>query len=71
MIGDRKIIVLDDNISYATGFYEFSAVRNGDVKKSLAGFSMVLVKHANDWFIAHIIFPVPRLPIQPTIAKYL
>ncbi|MGA8410738.1 MAG: nuclear transport factor 2 family protein, partial [Xanthobacteraceae bacterium] len=25
VIGDRKIIVLDDNVSYATGFYEFSA----------------------------------------------
>jgi uncharacterized protein (TIGR02246 family) len=53
VIDDRKIIVLDDNISYATGFYEFSAVRNGAVKKSWAGFSMVLVKHANDWLIAH------------------
>jgi hypothetical protein len=46
-------MVLDDNISYATGFYGFSAVRNGAVKKSWAGFSMVLVKHANDWLIAH------------------
>jgi uncharacterized protein (TIGR02246 family) len=53
VIGDRKIIVLDDNVSYATGFYEFSAVRNGEVKKSWAGFSMVLVKHANDWLIAN------------------
>ena len=26
VIGDRKIIVLDDNVAYATGFYEFSAV---------------------------------------------
>ena len=53
VIGDRKIIVLDDNVSYATGFYEFSAVRNGEVKTSWAGFSMVLVKHADDWLIAH------------------
>jgi uncharacterized protein (TIGR02246 family) len=53
VIGDRKIVVLDDNIAYATGFYEFSAARNGDVKKSWAGFSMVLVKHTNDWLIAH------------------
>ena len=53
VIGDRKIIVLDDNVSYATGFYEFSAVRNGEVRKSWAGFSMVLVKHGNDWLIAH------------------
>jgi uncharacterized protein (TIGR02246 family) len=53
VIGDRKIIVLDDNVSYATGFYEFSAVRNGEVRKSWAGFSMILVKHGNDWLIAH------------------
>ena len=53
VIGDRKIIVLDDNIAYATGFYEFSAVRDGQVRKSWAGFSMVLVKHGNDWLIAH------------------
>ena len=26
VFGDRKIIVLDDNVAYATGFYEFSAV---------------------------------------------
>ena len=53
MIGDRKIIVLDDNVSYATGFYEFSAVRNGEVRNLGPGFSMVLVKHGNDWLIAH------------------
>ena len=53
VIGDRKTIVLDDNIAYATGFYEFSAVRDGQVRKSWAGFSMVLVKHGNDWLIAH------------------
>jgi uncharacterized protein (TIGR02246 family) len=53
VIGDRKIIVLDDNVSYATGFYEFSAVRNGETKKSRAGFSMILVKHGNDWLITH------------------
>ena len=53
VLDDRKIVVLDDNVSYATGFYEFSVVRNGEMKKSRAGFSMVLVKHANDWLIAH------------------
>jgi hypothetical protein len=69
VIGDRKIIVLDDNVSYATGFYEFSAVRNGEVKTSWAGFSIVLVKHANDWLIAHHhsserSSPSPGLPLQ-------
>ena len=69
VIGDRKIIVLDDNVSYATGFYEFSAVRNGEVKKSRAGFSMVLVKHDNDWLITHHhssqrSSPSPSLPLR-------
>ena len=69
VIGDRNIIVLDDNVSYATGFYEFSAVRNGEVKTSWAGFSMILVKHANDWLIAHHhsserSSPSPGLPLQ-------
>ena len=67
--GDRKIIVLDDNVAYATGFYEFSAVRNGEVKKSWAGFSLVLVKHASDWLIAHHhssqrSSPSPSLPLR-------
>ena len=52
-IGDRKVIALDDNASYVTGFYEFSAVRNGEVKKSWAGFSLVLVRLGSDWLIAH------------------
>ena len=69
VIGDRKIIVLDDNVSYATGFYEFSAVRNGEVKKSWAGFSIVLVKNASNWLIAHHhsserSSPSPGLPLQ-------
>jgi uncharacterized protein (TIGR02246 family) len=69
VIGDRKITMLDDNVSYATGFYEFSAVRNGEVKTSWAGFSIVLVKHANDWLIAHHhsserSSPSPGLPLQ-------
>jgi uncharacterized protein (TIGR02246 family) len=69
VIGDRKIIMLDDKVSYATGFYEFSAVRNGDVRKSWAGFSMVLVKHGNDWLIAHHhssqrSSPSPDLPLR-------
>jgi uncharacterized protein (TIGR02246 family) len=69
VIGDRKIIVLDDNVSYATGFYEFSAVRNGEVKKSWAGFSIVLVKNASNWLIAHHhssqrSSPSPSLPLR-------
>src|SRR5262249_15497685 len=37
-VDNRKVIMLGDNVAYVTGFYTFSAVRNGEVKKSLAGF---------------------------------
>ena len=52
-IDNRKIDMLDDNIAYATGFYTFSAVRGGEMRKSPAGFTMVLIKRGNDWLIAH------------------
>jgi len=46
-INNRKIVVLDGNVAYVTGFYEFKATRNGETRKSPAGFTMV------DWLIAH------------------
>ena len=68
VIGDRKIVVLGDNVAYATGFYEFSALREGQVRKSWAGFSMILVKHGDDWLIAHhhssLRSTSPALPVQ-------
>lgn len=69
VIEDRKIVSLGDNIAYATGFYEFSAMREGDLKKSKAGFSMIFVKHGNDWLIAHHhssvrSSPPPALPVR-------
>jgi uncharacterized protein (TIGR02246 family) len=69
VIADRKIIVIGDNVAYATGFYEFGAVREGEVRKSWAGFSMVLVKHGNDWLIVHHhsslrSSPAPALPVR-------
>jgi len=52
-IGIRKIVVLDDNVAYVTGFNEFTATRNGETRKSPAGFTMVLIKRGNEWLIAH------------------
>jgi uncharacterized protein (TIGR02246 family) len=52
-IGIRKIVVLDDNVAYVTGFNEFTASRNGETRKSPTGFTMVLVKGGNEWLIAH------------------
>lgn len=69
VIEDRKIVSLGDNIAYATGFYEFSAMREGEVRKTKAGFSMVFVKQGNDWLIAHHhsslrSSPPPALPVR-------
>jgi uncharacterized protein (TIGR02246 family) len=52
-VGIRKVVVLDDKVAFVTGFYEFTAVRGGETRKSPAGFSMVLVKHGDEWLIAH------------------
>jgi uncharacterized protein (TIGR02246 family) len=69
VIEDRKIVSLGDNIAYATGFYEFSAMREGELKKTKAGFSMIFVKQGNDWLIAHHHSsvrsgPPPALPVR-------
>jgi uncharacterized protein (TIGR02246 family) len=68
VIADCKIVVLADTIAYATGFYEFSALREGDVKKSWAGFSMILTKQGSDWLIAHhhssLRSTEPKLPVR-------
>ena len=52
-IDNRKVIMLGDDVAYVTGFYTFSALRNGQPAKTLAGFTMILVKRGNDWLIAH------------------
>jgi uncharacterized protein (TIGR02246 family) len=49
----RKVVILDDNAAYAAGFDQFTAVRNGETGTSSNGFTMVFVKHGNDWLIAH------------------
>jgi len=69
VIQDQKIVSLGDNIAYATGFYEFSAMREGELKKTKAGFSMIFVKQGNDWLIAHHHSsvrsgPPPALPVR-------
>ena len=68
-IDNHKVVMVSDDCAYVTGFYTFSAVRNGEVKKSQAGFSMVLVKPGSDWLIAHHhssqrSSPSPSLPLQ-------
>jgi len=52
-IGIRKIVVLDDSVAYITGFNEFTAVRNGETRRSPTGFTMVMVRRGTEWLIAH------------------
>src|SRR5262245_28265493 len=52
-IGIRKIVVLDDSVAYITGFNEFTAVRNGETRRSPTGFTMVMVRRGSEWLIAH------------------
>ena len=52
-IDNRKVIMLGDDVACVTGFYTLSALRNGQPAKSLAGFTMILVKRGSDWLIAH------------------
>jgi uncharacterized protein (TIGR02246 family) len=52
-VGIRKVVVLDDKVAFVAGFYEFTAVRGGETRKSPSGFTMVLVKHGDEWLIAH------------------
>jgi uncharacterized protein (TIGR02246 family) len=52
-IGEQKVALLDDNVAYVTGIYEFTAVRGGEMRKAPAGFTMILIKSGIDWLIIH------------------
>ena len=62
-IDGRKISVLGDKVAYATWFYTFDVMRNGERRKSSAAFTMVLVKHRKGWLIAH--HHSSRRPVPP------
>ena len=49
----RPGTVLSSRSITMSGFYTFSAVRNGEIRKSPAGFTRVLIQRGNDWLIAH------------------
>jgi uncharacterized protein (TIGR02246 family) len=53
VIGERKIVMLDDCIAYVAGFYEFSAIRRGERRSVPARFTMVLIKRGQNWLIEH------------------
>ena len=65
-IDGRKISVLGDKVAYATGFYTFSVMRKGEMRKSLAAFTMVLVKRRKGWLIVHHHSSRRPLPLPPS-----
>jgi len=52
-VDSSKVIVLHDEVAYVTGFYTFSGVRRGELGKTRAQFTMVVVKRGSKWLIAH------------------
>jgi len=53
VIGERRIIVLDDNAVVVTGFYEFSSMKDGKVLARPSRFTMLITKRDGEWHIAH------------------
>jgi uncharacterized protein (TIGR02246 family) len=53
VIGDRRTIVISDTAVLGTGFYDFTIMRDGKPIDSPSRFTMLIVKHGNEWLIAH------------------
>ena len=52
-IGERRTLVLSDNAVLVTGFYEFTRVKEGKPVPAPARFTMLLIKHDDEWLIHH------------------
>jgi uncharacterized protein (TIGR02246 family) len=52
-IGERRTLVLSDHAVLVTGFYEFLRVKEGKSLPTQARFTMLLIKHDDEWLIAH------------------
>jgi len=50
-IGKYRMVALSDTIVVATGFYDFTLIRNGDPVPEPARFTMVIAKRGNVWLI--------------------
>jgi uncharacterized protein (TIGR02246 family) len=50
---ERKLVVVNPTTILAVGFNDFMRNRDGKLTPEQARFTMVLVKQANDWLIAH------------------
>jgi len=52
-IGERRTLVLSDTAVVVTGFYEFTRVKEGKSVPAPARFTILLIKHDNEWLISH------------------
>lgn len=52
-ISERHLLVLDDDVVVAVGFYEYELAQGGRAVLAPARFTMVMVKRDNQWLIAH------------------
>ena len=53
VIGERRMVVLDDDAVLVTGFYEFTRLQDGTPVPTPARFTMVVVKRGGGWVIMH------------------
>lgn len=53
VIGDRRLIALDDSAVLITGFYEFTRMKDGVAVQGPSRFTMLMVKRVNEWRIRH------------------
>ena len=52
-IGERYTLVLNDNAVVVTGFYDFSRLKYRQAVFAPSRFTMLLIKDAGEWLIAH------------------
>ena len=52
-IGERRTLMLSYNAMLVTGFYEFSRVKEGKLVPDPARFTMLLIKHDDEWLSHH------------------
>jgi uncharacterized protein (TIGR02246 family) len=53
VIGERRMIVLDDNAVLFAGFYEFTRMQEGKPVPGPSRFTLLVVKRGDEWRIAH------------------
>jgi uncharacterized protein (TIGR02246 family) len=52
-IGERYTMVLNDNAVVVTGFYDFTRLKDRQAVSAPSRFTMLLIKDAREWLIAH------------------